>query len=264
MTLTRHLDDAIEAIKTTLDNPPNPEFTKAQLRLLSTLVSDSYSILKGLPLTDSDPLWTTQSCGSTHFQPHTGPQMSWYFGLQESFVVLWIRVVEPVDTPMHLGTKLALAIGTVRRLEHDEMDLQFEYAHNVIEADERSRRPGPPPVPIGTPGAKALELAQHPAGSNGTSNHPPPTTTTAISKFAGLAGLRNLAAPQTSSRPSSSSSTRSTFRTGEFTTVHVREKVRVESADPKLMSLSSKLLSLKHTLERVEENLAAVLKNAKS
>jgi hypothetical protein len=168
--------------------------------------------------------------------------MSWYFGLQESFIVLWIRVLEPADAPVHLGTKLGLALGTVRRLEHDEMDLQFEYAHNVIETDEKVHKPGPPPVEV------------HKAAA-ATSSH-------GGSKLAGLPGLRNLAAPTTSSRPSSSSSTGSMMiRPGEFQNVFVREKVRVETADPKLMSLSAKLLSLKHTLERVEENLATALDN---
>jgi hypothetical protein len=41
--------------------------------------------------------------------------------------------------------------------------------------------------------------------------------------------------------------------------VFVREKVRVESADPSLLSLSAKLSALGHTLALARRNLAAVL-----
>lgn len=41
--------------------------------------------------------------------------------------------------------------------------------------------------------------------------------------------------------------------------VYVREKVRVESADPSLLSLSAKLTALSHTLALARRNLAAVL-----
>jgi len=255
-TLHRNLNDATKAIKTTLEQPPDPEFTKAQIHLLANLISDSCAILKGLPLTEADPLWTTQSCAASHFQPPTGPHISLYFGLQESFIVLWIRVLEPVDAPVHLGMKLGLALGTVRRIEHDEMDLQFEYAHNVIEADEKAHKPGPPPHEV----TKSKTAEAHKAaagGSSGSHGHGH-----GGSKLAGLSGLRNLTAPASSSRPSSSSSMGSVvIRPGEFQGVFVREKVRVETADPKLMSLSAKLLSLKHTLDRVEENLSAALEN---
>lgn len=41
--------------------------------------------------------------------------------------------------------------------------------------------------------------------------------------------------------------------------VFVREKVRVESADPSLLSLSAKLTALGHTLLLARRNLAAVM-----
>ncbi|OBR08281.1 37s ribosomal protein rsm22 [Colletotrichum higginsianum IMI 349063] len=47
---------------------------------------------------------------------------------------------------------------------------------------------------------------------------------------------------------------------GEANEVYVREKVRVESLpDPNLMSLSSKLVALGHTLANARRNLAAVM-----
>lgn len=41
--------------------------------------------------------------------------------------------------------------------------------------------------------------------------------------------------------------------------VYVREKVRVESADPSLLSLAAKLTALGHTLGLARRNLAAVM-----
>jgi Rogdi leucine zipper containing protein. len=41
--------------------------------------------------------------------------------------------------------------------------------------------------------------------------------------------------------------------------VYVREKVRVESADPSLMSLSAKLMALGHTLALARQNLEVLL-----
>jgi len=41
--------------------------------------------------------------------------------------------------------------------------------------------------------------------------------------------------------------------------VYVREKVRIESADPSLLSLSAKLMALTNTLTLARGNLAAVM-----
>ncbi|CAI4211231.1 unnamed protein product [Parascedosporium putredinis] len=160
-TLSHHLDDAIRTISATLDLDADPNFIKTQLRVLAQL-------------------------------PSLGPHASWYFGLQDSLIVLWIRILEPLDAPVHLGTMLGLAIGTVRRLEHDETGLIFDYVRTS------------------------------PAASAGHVEDIVP---------------------------------------GEYTPVRVREKVRVETADPKLMSLSAKLNSVHATLSRIEENLEAVLAN---
>jgi hypothetical protein len=78
--------------------------------------------------------------------------------------------------------KLGLALGTVRRLEHDEMDKVFTYTYNGV-----------------------------------------------------------------------------TERQTEVSEVFVREKVRVESADPSLMSLSAKLGALANTITLARKNLAAVM-----
>ena len=157
--------------------------------------------------------------------------MSWYFGLQDSFIVLWIRILEPVNAPVHLGTKLGLAIGTVKRLEHDETGLIYDYVYNRKDADGRTPKPNLPP-------------------RSPTDPVPPEV-------------VRPAASP--SSDPSSSASSSGqpyeVIVPGEYTPVYVREKVRVETADPRLMSLSTKLLSVKATLARIESNLEVVLAN---
>jgi hypothetical protein len=120
-------------------------------------------------------------------------------GIQDSSLVLWLRALEPADAPVNFGTKLALAIGTARRLEHDEADRVFGFMCGDG-TDEEASRPG-----------------------------------TAISKAGSTAAGRR------------------------EVDVYVREKVRVESADPSLMSLSAKLMALGHTLGVARRNLAAVM-----
>jgi hypothetical protein len=122
--------------------------------------------------------------------------MSFHLGLQESSLVLWLRALEPADAPVHFGTKLGLAIGTVRRLEHDEMDKVFEFSY---------------------------------------------------------------AGPEDHSRPGSRRATPGPEEKREKAQVFVREKVRVESADPSLMSISAKLTALGNTLAQARRNLAAVM-----
>lgn len=116
--------------------------------------------------------------------------------LQESSLVLWLRSLEPADAPVNFGMKLGLAIGTVRRLEHDEMDTVFRF---------------------------------NPDGDGGCEP-----------KRGGLEG-------------------RLGGRKDRTADVLVREKVRIESADPSLISLYSKLGFLSHMLSQARYNLAAVM-----
>lgn len=115
--------------------------------------------------------------------------------LQESSVVLWLRALEPADTPVNFGMKLGLAIGTVRRLEHDEMDTVFRY---------------------------------NPDGDGGC-------------------------------EPKRGGGVVTSGRKDRVEDVFVREKVKIESADPSLISLYSKLGFLSHMLGQARHNLAAVM-----
>ena len=196
---------------TTPTEPPlsSPQFIAAQLRLLYQSLSEASALLKGPPLTIADPAWTTRSVASSHFvqsipQPSTTPPLSVHFGIQDSCLVLWLRSLEPADAPVNFGTKLALAIGTARRLEHDEADRVFGFRWGEVldqTRDENTRSSSP---------AKGL---------------------------APLSGTRDQ----------------------KEADVFVREKVRIETADPSLLSLAAKLGALGHTLGVARRNLAAVM-----
>jgi len=73
------------------------------------------------------PEWTTLSASPSHFSPPAPPTLSMHISVANSLLVITLRALEPADAPINIGTKLGLAFGTVRRLEHDEMDRVFWY-----------------------------------------------------------------------------------------------------------------------------------------
>ncbi|GAB1312509.1 RAVE subunit 2/Rogdi [Madurella fahalii] len=204
-------------------SPPtsSPQFLAAQLRLLSQSLAEASSHLKGAPLTTPDPSWTTWSVAPSHFlpplsQPHANsnqPSLSFHLSIQDSCLVLWLRALEPAGAPLNFGTKLALAIGTARRLEHDETERVFGFCCGG--GDDG--------------GSDGDGYRNHDTSSGGPTGSP-------------------------GSRPVVLSGTRR-----REVDVYVREKVRVESADPSLLSLSAKLTALGHTLALARRNLAAVM-----
>ncbi|KAK4247649.1 RAVE subunit 2/Rogdi [Corynascus novoguineensis] len=214
------------------DLPP-PNFLSAQLRLLSQSLSEASALLKGPPLTAPDPSWTSQSVAPSHFTPpqpptldggpgssssgSANPSLSFHLGVQDSSLILSLRSLEPADAPVNFGTKLALAIGTARRLEHDEADKVFGYC--CSEEDHM------------------LAAAVGPGAGSGNGGNAGPTGGSPSSHPVPLSGTRKRKPVE----------------------VFVREKVRVESADPSLLSLSAKLTALSHTLALARRNLAAVL-----
>lgn len=128
--------------------------------------------------------------------------------------------MEAADAPVGFGTKLAFALGTARRLEHDEADRVFGFCC----AGEEHTGPG------GSPGGVM------PSGSSGSgrSTQTSGTGTTVVNKTQQQQEKKQV-------------------------DVYVREKVRVESADPSLLSLAAKLTALGHTLGLARRNLAAVM-----
>lgn len=133
--------------------------------------------------------------------------------------MLWLRALEPAGAPVNLGMKFALAIGTARRLEHDEAEQVFVYTY-----------------PEGSEGGSG-------AGGSGGMSRP----ATSAGKQGGDAGGER-----------QQGRSKEDVRSDEVQ-VYVREKVRVESADPSLLSLSAKLMALTNTLALARGNLAAVM-----
>jgi hypothetical protein len=205
-----HLTQSLDLLGLVLsgDRRRDPASLASNLRLLAESLGESAALLKGPPLAGAaDPAWMSHSVHPSRFSPTLGPNMSFHFGLQDSCIVLTIRALEPVHAPVHFGTKLGLAIGTVRRLEHDEMDLIFRY------------KPG---TTADCPGAGGFS-ARHTPDSETRSQH------------------------------------HSQQADSGFEEVYVREKVRVDSADPSLISLYSKLGYLSNTLAQARRNLTAVI-----
>ncbi|CAK7274411.1 hypothetical protein SEPCBS57363_006150 [Sporothrix epigloea] len=205
--LTRSIDllaitlaHAYPETPTVASAPPRVEaFLAAQLRVLAQALTDAAALLQGPPLlSDTDPLWTTRSSALSHFHPTLPPTISFYLGLQDSQLVLWLRALEPADQPINLGMKFALALGTARRIEHDEAEQVFTYC-----CEDGCAKGLHPPLPDAD--GKTTPPNEGPAR------------------------------------------------------VFVREKLRVESADPNLLSLSAKLNALGHSLLQTRRNLAAVM-----
>jgi hypothetical protein len=198
--------------KTSLD----PKFLSDQLRLLSEYLAEARALLKGPQLLapeqaslaaaavagQLDTAWTSSSMPPSCFRPPLPGNLSFHLTVQDASLVLCLRSLEPADAPVAFGTKLALAIGTARRLEHDEADRLFDYC-------------------------------------------PEGVTSTLIHPHAATAGQRSGPAQGRAATESHQ--------------VYVREKVRIESADPSLLSLGSKLNSLGHALALARRNLAVVM-----
>ncbi|KAM0344061.1 hypothetical protein ACHAPU_007964 [Fusarium lateritium] len=201
--LHNHLNQSIDLLSITLSRPQDAHSLASTLSILADSLADSSAILKGPPLTDSDPAWQMKSSPPSQFAPSIGPNLSFYLGLQESCIVLWLRALEPVHGHVHFGTKLGLAFGTVRRLEHDEMDTIFRYN---------------------------IQGSSMTGSKRGSARHTP--------------------------EPGSSAAD---VDSNDIQEVYVREKVRVESADPSLISIQSKLSFLSHMLGQARRNVAEVL-----
>ncbi|KAI8957479.1 RAVE subunit 2/Rogdi [Daldinia sp. FL1419] len=210
--------------------PPSAPYLASQLRLLALQIAEAAAIVKGPPHPPARPstsastashessrqqhqpehkapldtAWTTNSVSLGHFTPPLSRNLSLYVTIQDACLVIYLRALEPADAPVNFGTKLALAIGTTRRLEHDEADRVFSYR-----CDDESQIDG------------TSSTSEHHSGRGGNNE--------------------------------GSNSNKKEVE------VYVREKVRVESADPSLLSLSVKLSALGNTLGLARRNLAAVM-----
>ncbi|KAI1324577.1 hypothetical protein F5Y16DRAFT_302346 [Xylariaceae sp. FL0255] len=182
--------------------------------------------------------WTQSSASSTSFSPPLNPTVSFHVTIQDAALVLHLRALEPADAPVNLGIKFALAIGTARRLEHDEADKVFSYRHHDS-----------PPISPTHPHAEdkgSQDATPIPSSSTFTTTTSTPYPTSGTRAMTGVnQGMGN--------------GGNTAAVVGDVERVYVREKVRVESADPSLLSMSAKLGALSNTLGLARRNLAAVM-----
>ncbi|KXJ93722.1 RAVE subunit 2/Rogdi [Microdochium bolleyi] len=197
------------------------DFLSSQLRQLAQNLNDANIILKGTP--DPDQQWTSRSVSLTHFAQPRSQNISFYLAVQDASIVLYLRALEPADAPMNFGAKLAFAIGTARRLEHDEADKVFWYV-----CDQESRPDGSPASDVA--GGSAPATAHHGRHRGGSASG---------------ASAKKQPLQQQHHR--------------DKVDVYVREKVKVDTADPSLLALSTKLSALANTLALARRNLAAVM-----
>ncbi|KAI0204178.1 RAVE subunit 2/Rogdi [Astrocystis sublimbata] len=204
----------------------------------STAVTEASIVATSSGVTNSD--WTQYSAASTSFSPPLSQVLSFHITIQDACIVLHLRALEPADAPVNLGIKLALAIGTARRLEHDEADKVFTYTHHESDPSappaETSHAQGQEHQAYPTSGTRALASA----GKSGSQ----PGSQPAFPHSGGGGG------PGGEGRGGGNR---------EVGKVYVREKVRVESADPCLLSISTKLSALSNSLNLARRNLAAVM-----
>ncbi|KAH9883367.1 37S ribosomal protein rsm22 [Xylariomycetidae sp. FL2044] len=235
------------------ETQPTAAFLSSQLRLLAQHLSEALALIKGPhpitaspqslppsplhPAAPSDPNWTTSSIPLSHFAPPLSRNLSFYLTIQDASLVLYLRALEPADAPVNFGTKLAFAIGTARRLEHDEADRVFGY---VCEREGGGGDGALPESPAVIGGAS---VASSPGASISSNSRKNARTDTSSS----------------TSSPSRNKEKDNKENKGKKVEVYVREKVRVESADPSLLSMSAKLIALSNTLSLARRNLAAVM-----
>ncbi|KAH6683707.1 RAVE subunit 2/Rogdi [Plectosphaerella plurivora] len=202
------------------DTPANPHTISDHLRALSTTLTASIALLKGHSSTDPnpDPSWQTESAPPVHFSPGLQPHLSFHLALSDASLVLHLRALELADAPVHLGMKMALALGTFRRLEHDEMDRTFHFRYSRF-TDGAGKHIHKRDMVVPRRASSSLREASM--------------------------GFHAQAQPGQ--------------QAGGTEDVFVREKVKVETADPSLLSLFSKLVALNNSLNQARRNLAAVM-----
>ncbi|KAI1343504.1 37S ribosomal protein rsm22 [Xylariaceae sp. FL0016] len=244
-TLNTLLTQSIDLLSLCVSEVPTPTFLSTQLRLLSHHLAESQSLIKGTPDTLaphrhpsaaplSQPLqpvqtpatsdWTRASVPLSAFAPPFSRNLSFHLSVQDASLVLCLRALEPADAPLNFGAKLAFAIGTARRLEHDEADRVFSYCCGAGTHVEDARSP--------------LGLGHGDSGRDSTSG----------ASGSGPGG-----------KGAAGEEREKGLGEGQEVEVFVREKVRVESADPSLLSMSAKLAAISNTLDLARRNLAAVM-----
>jgi hypothetical protein len=171
-TLLNQSLDCVDITRWTGDRHSAP-FISGQLRILHSLIFEAIALLKGPPLlsptnptpgntpppTPAGTAWYENNVEPTTFSPPLPQNLSLDLSLNESSLVLTVRILEPVKKEVGLGERFAFAIGAQRRLEHDEMESVFVYKGEEVRVKEKVRVEGSADPSLLSLGAKlgALE-----------------------------------------------------------------------------------------------------------
>lgn len=100
--------------------------------------SDADELSNDFDLDEEEP-WNLSPIPASTFHPNLPPNLSITLTPSSSTLILTVRVLEPADQQPNLGSRLALAIGAQRRIEHDEMDAVVNYRGKEVRVREKVR-----------------------------------------------------------------------------------------------------------------------------
>ncbi|ROT41027.1 hypothetical protein SODALDRAFT_330744 [Sodiomyces alkalinus F11] len=261
-----YLNESINLLSLSLDHPsPSPRPLADHLRVLSTTLASASFLLGGpndpmllahpKPRPDIDPIifssWLSESCPPVHFRPALPPSLSVHLALDNRALVLALRALAPADAPVNLGTKLGLALGVVRPLEHDEMNLLCRFSYSRFTDSGGGKHVHPADGVIRRPMAQG----ESPPAAAATAAAAVGAAAAAVGGGAGGAAAAAAAAAASSTRGHGHGHVDERQQRDVF----VREKVTIRVEDASLHILWAKLAALRRTLARARENLAAVM-----
>jgi len=131
--------DCVDITRWTGDRHSAP-FLSGQLRLLHSLIVEARQQLKGPPPLTPETTWLIDPPSPEVFDPPLPSSLSFNFSIQEAALVLTVRALEDADAMPDLKSRLFLAIGTQRRLEHDEMEKTFMIQNGAAQGQGREVR----------------------------------------------------------------------------------------------------------------------------
>lgn len=248
--LANHLNASLDLIDVTpwTGQSTSAPFIRGQLRLLSDQLASARACLQGHhrpdPTAQPGEEWWLHSVSASMFDPPLHPNLSLHLAIRDASLVLTVRTLSPVDH------------------NHNHQHQQHQNNNSNNNAPSSSSAP---------PGSNSLHLKTSPApllssSRPATPPHPPAESSSGFNLRDRLSGLGlglSLGLGIGATRQPTHDETGEIFPwrgSGHVDVkVRVREKVRVESADPSLMSVAAKLSALEHELGRWRLALAVVM-----
>jgi hypothetical protein len=138
VTLQNLLDQCLDCVEIAswTDNRHSATFISSQLRLLHSLIGEARTTLKGTANSPDEP-WTIAHLSNAAFSPALPTSIALSLSVSEASLVLTLRTLESTDSVPDIRSRLALAIGAQRRLEHDETDLVFTFMGRDVYVREK-------------------------------------------------------------------------------------------------------------------------------